>query len=693
MNAVRQLLLRVRTKGRRRPTTVKTVAMGRKREFEAFDRGDDTYVVERGILAHLTDNPSVLIVEKSALHRRGGGRVFTITSGNHSVAALPLLDGRFWKLSNLPPERRSAVLAGDVICANVVDGRLELSQRELSTAKLIAADHWLTDVVGLSMSDVVMGERNDATLEHYRRLGQEWRVKPLAWTEREMRAALASAHKRISTRIGYYHSAKGVHFLSFSEFRRFSELAERAPEDYVAGLKELVGVYEGNETSFVRMSKYRGHHEIEFFGLRRGAALETLIPEIERFVRDIEGGRTGQLGVIQRAREIVDEYESLLTSAALADDKSKTFVETMYMHITGEIYSIVGENTTPAFDDRRTALPGATFVEGRLVMHPLADSRSEVLLANLRSMLSQGEYIEYANIYELRKDEVTPVGKGRTREVVYKTNARPIEASMIEKGLSSARSGYGEYLLARIGAMRAIGVSLSGYYKLLRRRAKSGRESEFYIRKRCQGEPLDAIPANFFRTSEGDENRETVLGIATLMGDAAAQNMAMKKYDPATDSPLFGVGKEIYELGYDILLGRTVPKRVSVCSIRGTLGWPTIERTEENVEAMERFYLDRYARALAGFRRQHTVSMKELAERFADGFEFRTHAMAWKLSLMRDRFEEFGVSLAPGYRFREKWRFAMWALEEQEKRLSEIRKVFCEKAKAVENENIRNNSQ
>ena len=41
--------------------------------------------------------------------------------------------------------------------------------------------------------------------------------------------------------------------------------------------------------------------------------------------------------------------------------------------ITGEIYAVVGEGSTPAFDDRRTALPGATFVNGRSVPHPGED--------------------------------------------------------------------------------------------------------------------------------------------------------------------------------------------------------------------------------------------------------------------------------------------------------------------------------
>lgn len=69
--------------------------MGREWAFEAYDVGPDTFIFEHGI-ASRDRRPSITIVEKCHLRHRGRGRVFTMTSGNHSVAAFPLLDGRFW---------------------------------------------------------------------------------------------------------------------------------------------------------------------------------------------------------------------------------------------------------------------------------------------------------------------------------------------------------------------------------------------------------------------------------------------------------------------------------------------------------------------------------------------------------------------------------------------------------------------
>jgi hypothetical protein len=656
--------------------------MGRERLFCAWDVGDDTFIFEKGVTVHLDARPSVLVVCKRDLYTKRPGMVFTMTTGNHSVAAFPLLDGRFWKLSRIPSARRGEVLMHSVLCSNVVNDTIEISQRDVPSKKLYAADDWLLYTCRFQMNEIVMGDRNAATLEHYRVLGQEWRVKPLAWTEAEMKVSLAASKKHIATKLVYYHSARGVHFLSFSEFRRFATLAQSDPEEFVLGMKELVSVYEGQPSSFCRMPKYRGHHEIELFGLRRGVGQERLIPAMEQLMESVALGRLGQLGMIQKTQEILSLYESLLTRPEFADDTSKAFVEALYMYITGEIYSVEGEGSTPSFDDRRTALPGATYVDGRASMHPGADIRSEVLLSNLRGLMSKDEIVLYANVYEIREESNVPVGKGWTREIVYRTNRCPLEKSLIEKRLSSAKREYGSYMLARIGALRSLGISLSRRYLLLRRRRQAGRRPvDFYIRERCEGEPMDSIPDTYFRNADDAsvEEKDVVLGLASLMGDAAAQNMAMKKFDPKTNSPLYGVGKEIYEFEYDIIRQRVVPKSVATCSIRGSFGWPDLSFTDENLHNLAAFYFTHFAHALKAFQKKHAVTIEEVAERFMDGFEYRTHALAWQLSVMRDKFENFKPGLPGKFDFDRKWAFVMWSLERQERRISVFRRTFMDK--------------
>ena len=120
-----------------------------------------------------------------------------------------------------------------------------------------------------------------------------------------------------------------------------------------------MSVFEGHETNFLRQNKYHGHHEVELFGLPRGVALERLVPKLELLMEKIELRRISEADAAARMAEIDALFKSLLTRPELADDTSKAFVETLYMYLTGEIYSVMGEGAVPAFDDRRTALPGA----------------------------------------------------------------------------------------------------------------------------------------------------------------------------------------------------------------------------------------------------------------------------------------------------------------------------------------------
>lgn len=684
--SVKHLLRAIQRTATRRPDRVVTRAMGRRRYFRAYDSGPDTFVFEKGVWMHLDAHASVLIVAKRDLRHNGGpGYVMTVTTGNHSVAALPLLQGQFWDLCRLNSQRRGEAMVYDVLCGNVVDGKLELSQRDVSCERLVAADAWLVGTLKFATQDVVMVERNDQTLEYFRRRGEEWRVKPLAWTEREMSAALAASRKRISTDIRYYHGTRGVHFLSYAEFHRLVEQARTDFASFRAGLHELVSVFEGHETSFLRQPKFHGHHEIELFGLRRGVALERIIPSLEMLMEKIELRRISEPEAAAGAAEIDALYRALLTRPGLADDTSPDFTETLYMYLTGEIYSVMGEGSTPAFDDRRTALPGARFERGRPVFDPLCDARSEVLLSNLRALVSRDEFVEYANVYELRTGDAEndlAIGEGTTREIVYKTNRRPLGASLVEKRLSRPGRGYGSYVIARAQAFKSLGVQLPDY-RLLRRRQHEKVRFDFFIRTRCEGEPLADIPANYFQLAgefggaDAGEDPQVVLALASLMGDAAAQNLTMKKYDPDTQSPLYDVGKEIYRFGYDIKAGRLLPEGVSYCSVRGSLGWPDVSHTDRNLDAVASFYLAVFAKALVSFAARHPVcTLTELGERFFAGLEFRLRALEWAFTVQRDKFEDFNPELKPRYGFIAKWRFALWALERHVRRIAALRARF-----------------
>jgi hypothetical protein len=337
------------------------------------------------------------------------GYVLTLTTGNHTVAAVPLFSGQFWNLGRVAASRRSRLMQNAVVCANAVGGAIEISQRDVPTSLVRAADDWLQSL-GFPLDAIVMAERTDATLEFYRRQGQEWRIKPLAWTRREMTLALDASRTRINTRLRYYHSAKGVHFLSYSNFHVLLDVVRSDFPQFVECLRDLVSSFEGDMCSCMRSPKFHGHHEIELFGLRRGEAFLRLVPELEKLMEGIVLKRLSQAEVAGRLKAIDVLFKASLERPELADETSDDFVETLYMHLTGAIYTGHSDSVAPAFDDRRTALPGATFRGGRPDFHPGADERTRVLLANVEQMMSQDETIEYANVYEVRSSSAGSLG-------------------------------------------------------------------------------------------------------------------------------------------------------------------------------------------------------------------------------------------------------------------------------------------
>ena len=123
---IKDLLLKIRRDSTCRPVPVVTRAMGRQRCFRAYDRGADTFVFERGVWTGLDEHASVLMIEKGDLRHGSHGHVITVTTGNHSVAALPLLSGLFWDLAKIPQARGGDVLMHAVLCGTVVNGKLEI---------------------------------------------------------------------------------------------------------------------------------------------------------------------------------------------------------------------------------------------------------------------------------------------------------------------------------------------------------------------------------------------------------------------------------------------------------------------------------------------------------------------------------------------------------------------------------------
>ncbi|MBR3085291.1 MAG: hypothetical protein IKH04_02700 [Kiritimatiellae bacterium] len=659
----------VRREAKRRDAKVTTVSGGRERVFEAYDWGNDTFIFERGVWRDRPSHAPVLLVRKCALMAGREGRVMTVTSGSHATAAMPLLRGDFWNLGRVPERRRGEVMTKWVVCANVVDGgdAIEISQREVDIGETHAADVWLRGL-GWPLSAVVLAERNDAALDFYRRKGQEWRIKPLVWTRREIDAALAASRTRIHTDLRYYHSVKGVHFLSYEDFSSLLTLCSVDRDAARRCIDEMAAPGEVGDLPALFDPKFGGHHEIELFGIRdlsASARIARMIAELQR-----EFPALSQEECENRLSEIAAIYGSALSFPALADSASDLFASSMYKHLTGEIYS-THDQVVPAFDDRKTALPGATYRGGKPDFHPGADSRTRSLIEYVHSILSAGERMEYLNVYELRNGDGHSAGSHPTREIEFKTSNRPVTRKLIEKRLAQRGIEYATYMLVRVQAFQSLGVSY-GRHHLLQRYDRGSGETYYFVRDRYSGYALDAISQNRFKrprgaTGEFVEFPEAVLRTAAQAGRAAAHTMIVKKYIEGPDPVHFGDGKEIIEFVRDLSTGLEMASGMRLCSVRGALGWPCIDKTRENLDVCFREYTEAFARTAVSFWRKNggSLPLNSVMDDFCAGFVSATREVYWNYYNRRETFAEFNPELKAAFKFRQKWLFALWALERQ----------------------------
>jgi len=686
-NPIITFIKRVRQEARSKTEVVKHGVFGKSRLFHGCDWGCDTFVFEKDIWKNLGNHAPILIVKKSDILKGTHGYIFTLTSGNHSVALHPLATGAFWNLGSMSNKRRQQIISKCVLCANVVNGKIEISQRDVDAARVTDADYWLQSL-GFCLNEIIFADRNSNTLEIYRRLGQEWRIKPLAWTKNEMRAAINHSRTAINSKLKYYHSSAGVHFLTYDGLRELLNLFEDDYGEFITALKELVFVYIGQHTSNLRTEKINNHHEIELFGLHVGSAESVVIPQLEELNELITHKKLNINGIKRVLHEILVSFKMHLERPQLANSSSIDFIETMYIHLSGEIYQLNTNGVSPAFDARRIALPGATFRGNQPDFHPGIDQRSKDLIYNMEQILSNEESMEYVNVYELRNGGKGEVGSADTREIVFKTDRRPVCTSLIEKRLASQKKGYGSYLLTRVHAFKSLGIDI-GEYRLLTRLDSTGlRSMHFFLRNRCPGEPLKYVKPKLFKSESLSEEaytetRDILLALASLLGNAAAQNLIMKKYITSTKSCRFGEGKEIFKMGFNAQSGTEVPESVSMCSMRGAIGWPDLSYTDENLNAASNCYLTTFARVIVDFHKEYQdiVSLKDCAERFIGGFDCKTKEIYWNYMVNKEAFDNFNPQLNKRYGFVKKWRFVLWALEQQHSRLELIHKLFIHKVK------------
>ncbi len=696
MRSFEQLLRNVRMRGRRLSKVEAESTIGA-RTFDVYAYENDLFLLQRedersdhrkhgnGIASR---RRPVVVVQRKDLRTGSKGWLFATGTGNFGSILTPLFSGALGeKLCRVPKSRSSDVLQHRVVLANLTRRGLELLQRDTDFPILCAADEWLRGL-GFSLDEVTFCERTPEILATMERQGQVWRVRPRVYTIEEMREAIGRVWQRREAGTHYFVSVRGIHWLVYPEFCRVVERARRSSRQALACLREWVALTAGETQSALRRPKYNGRHIIEFFGIPREAMEHLILPSLERLLEGMTLGRMNAEDVADTLEGLGRLYKHLLLDPAFATLDDPATVQALYALTTDDMRK---EEERIDFDARRIALPGVTFCDGVPIPHPGADKQTLTVVEHLVGRLSINEQAEYINIYDIRSAKALASGTGQSREIVLKTDRSPVPISYIQKRLGSVRAGYANYMLTRANVFRALGAEYPNFQLLsVTSHGVQREETPYFLRTRCPGNPLSAVPPELFRSDpnnpSGAESPEVVLALAELFGSAAAQNLVVKKYlsDPEPTCR-FGRDKEIFEFTYDPFMHRPMPSRVQICSIRGTMGWPNLSQNSTNLRDVHRFYLKAYAAVAGNYWRAHAeaCTLNECAAAFFDGFERQIEAMLWTYHSNKQDFDTFDPALRPIYNFRAKLDFALWALERSAKDVAPLREYFMDYVRDV----------
>lgn len=682
-SAYDRLVRRVRAMARRRGTAL-AESSAERRIFDIYEHDRDLFLFDRSGSDGRERRRSMVLIRRADLRLGRTGWLCAGGTGYFGTILTPLFSGALGQdLCRVPHDRRSETIARRVVLASVSEQGVTLLQRETDFSLLVEADRWL-QAQRLGIEEIVFGERTPEALDYLECRGQLWRARPQVHTEAERREAVARARLRLDTCAHYFVSVRGVHWLTYPDFARVAALARTSPAETVACLREWAALPPGETASALRRPKSGGRCAIEFFGIAHADAETLLIPALERLLEGVTLGRMDAMDMADTLAGIAILFRRRLEDACYADLDDARTIDLLHARISDDTPEDGLARTD--FDARRVALPGVTFRAGLPIPHPGVDRQILAVVDFLTRRLSVNERAEYLNVYDLRSTKTMTTASALTREIVLKTNRTPTPISYIQKRLGSVRAGYADYLLTRANAFRALGADYPAFQLLtVIAHGRMRAQSPFFLRTRAPGDPLPAIAPERFRCNpsnpESPEEPAVVLALAGLYGSAAAQNMVAKKYlagPPPTCR--FGIGKEIFEFAYDSAMHRLMPAHVQVCSIRGTMGWPNLARTEANLRDAHRFYLRSYAAALGRYWNDHkeACTLNECATAFFDGFERKIETMHWAYNRSRAHFDGFDPALRKVYGFRAKWAFALWAMERAAEGLPELRERFMD---------------
>jgi len=472
--------------------------------------------------------------------------------------------------------------------------------------------------------------RYEAVQQAIRERGEFWRISPLPRSKEEMRSLVQESKVAILEQpIYYYNRGTGTRYVTWQEFSGLQRLpaAERARQ-----LQEIA--------HHARTLNRAGHPEVDFFAVNR-----------TRFgAEHFAGINFEQLSEARLAEEYARlraAFEHAVPVELRRDDPNlKVWCNRMYSALVGPRTETMAEELllglSPEFFLQIEWLPGGRFEEGEFVFDPvldeaeakpddpalarLCDEKAEGFISNFIREYGDLEYVNVGRIWSSLSQR--PQKEGRRDVYIAELKLRGARERLVRfirlqkwgirehlneaKGLlQSIRESdeYTDYILDRRLGCRQLGMNLPARVTMRRVKERyTGANPEvrgqdiyatYFERDYVAGIATDKLPACKY------EEEAYALGLARLLGKAAASNLVAGRGDDETQRVVFDDGDEV--LAED---STGLPQEIIVGDHSGAF---SLYR-----ESLE-FFADQYARPVNS-RAKFVPNLRAFAEAYLAAF-------------------------------------------------------------------------
>lgn len=412
-----------------------------------------------------------------------------------------------------------------------------------------------------------------------RRKGESWRMCTPPRSVREIEEYVKSSKVQVSTGMTVYYSATtGARFLTWEEFMRIRALLRTDMDEALTRLYEIV-------TLFKRVNSW-GTRELSFF-LPADKVLGCT--GIDKIVSYIEAPAAAPLEeTIALFDSFADKFaERAGVELAVDDEKNAVWRTTMFCRLYDIDEHEMEEwalGLSPEFHLNMKWLPGAAVTDGELIFDPGTNQRARGVLyhywkktcgflsINLgrvelpltaRDISGEERDVYLVVITTWNGDESIRLVRHMKWDVLHRVKLGvPIQQAVRDT------VSYRNYISDRLLAAAELGFPILTYDEIELEEDIPGLgkiPTYFFERQYITGMVTDKIPLAYYRKPE------FIIGLARLLGIAAAFTLVLGRASPRTGKVFFDDGDELIQFK-----GFAIPWRLVIIETTGSFtNWTT----------------------------------------------------------------------------------------------------------------------